>query len=470
MKTKFLAFAMSLGLLFSSCSNDDETTTSTVSPLTGNQTIMVGETTIFSSTTTGGTFTSGTPAVATVESATGVITGVSVGSSVITYTVQGISTTRTVTVTEIPFGSGEITGTFTANQTYIIGNYTLKGIVKINSGVTVTFEAGSTITCNKTTGDNALVVLNGGKLIIDGTADEPVVFTEASGLPGSWGGIIMYGDAPIKAVGGVTTSTSEDGNALPYGGTNATHNGGSLNYVRVEYAGAKLADGTKELNGFSFYSVGSGTTLDHLVSYKGADDGFEFYGGTASLTNAISYGNFDDAFDWQDGWVGQLSTNWYALQTIKGNFGIEIEASNNINSFYPKVTNITLKRTAGTTPEAAGAVEIDAFQFKKEGNGEFSNIVIEGYGNYTEGTTTYTGAAVKIQDASTNTNEVNGGKIKILNAKITNTTVDVLGATVSGTPISVTFPVGNFTTSTTATGASLTTGAWSTVGGINLIQ
>ena len=49
--------------------------------------------------------------------------------------------------------------------------YTLKGIVKIASGVTVTFDAGSTITANKTTGDNALVVLNGGKLNINGTAD-----------------------------------------------------------------------------------------------------------------------------------------------------------------------------------------------------------------------------------------------------------------------------------------------------------
>ena len=28
---------------------------------------------------------------------------------------------------------------------------------------------------------------------------------------------------------------------------------------------------------------------------KGADDGYEFFGGTVSMTNAISYGNFDDA-------------------------------------------------------------------------------------------------------------------------------------------------------------------------------
>ena len=370
--------------------------------------------------------------------------------------------------TTTPVVTGEITGIITTSITYPLGSYTLKGIVKIESGAIVTFAAGSTITCDKTTGDNALVVKNGAKLYINGTAAQPVIFTEKSGVPGSWGGIIMYGDAPINAIGAAVTSTSEDGNALPYGGTNATHNGGSLTYTRVEYAGSKLADGTKELNGFSFYSVGKGTTLDHLVSYRGADDGFEFYGGTASMTNAISYGNYDDAFDWQDGWKGQLNSNWYGLQVTKGNFGIEIETSNNNNAFWPKVTGITLKRLAGCTPEVAGAIEIDAFQFKKEGNGEFDNVVIDGYGNYTEGTTTYQGAAVKIQDVTTNNNQVNGSKIKLTNVKISNTTQIVPVGAISA--ISVSFPTGQFTTSTTATGASITTGAWSTVGGVNLLQ
>jgi len=471
MKTKLFALALSIGLLFSSCSSDDDSPIQfTVNPLTGTESIIVGGTTTFSSTTTGGTYTSANTAVATVVPATGVITGVSVGTSVITYTVQSVSVTRTVTVTATPVATGEITGPITADKTYVLGNYTMKGIVKINSGVTVTFEAGSTITVDKTAGDNALVVLNGGKLIINGTADKPVVFTEKSKIAGSWGGIIMYGDAPINAINGVATSTSEDGNALVYGGTNAAHNGGSLKYVRVEYAGSKLADGSKELNGFSFYSVGSGTTLDHLVSYKGADDGFEFYGGTASLTNAISYDNTDDSFDWQDGWQGQANTNWYAHQSVKGNFGIEIESSKNNNAYFPKVTNITLKRMPGTTPEAIGDVQVDAIQFKNEGNGDFSNIIIDGFGDYTEASKLYTGAAVKIQDNGTNVNQVNGGKIKINKVKITNTSKDILGVVVATWDGVVNFPAANFTIDATATGATLTSGAWATVNGVDLTK
>jgi hypothetical protein len=363
---------------------------------------------------------------------------------------------------------GEITAaSVTSDTTFAYGNYTLKGIVKVPAGVTVTFDAGSTITCNKTSGDNALVVLKNGKLIINGTADEPVVFTEASKIPGSWGGIIMYGDAPINAINAAAVATSEDGNNQSYGGTNAAHNGGSLKYVRVEYAGAKLADGTKENNAFTFYSVGSGTTLDHLVAYKGADDGYEFFGGTVSATNIISYGNYDDSFDWQDGWQGQNNANWYAYQEVKGNFGMEIEACGNNNAYFPKVSNVTLKRATGTVPEVAGAIEIDAFQFKKQGNGSFDNVVIEGFGNYTENATVYEGSAVKIQDAATNTDQVLTSRIKITNAKISGTTHEILAASSAFT---VAFPAGTWSTSASATGSSIQSGAWSTVDGVSLIK
>jgi hypothetical protein len=377
--------------------------------------------------------------------------------SILATVFTGCSDDEENTITPV---QGELTGSITANRTLAYGNYTLNGIVTIESGVTVTFDAGSTITANAANGVDALVVKNGGKLIMNGTASQPIVMTEPSATPGSWGGIIMYGDAPINGSGATTTRASEDGLNLMYGGTNATHNGGTLRYVRVEYAGKKITDGTSEMNGFSFYSVGSGTILENLVSYKGADDGFEFYGGTVSANNLISYGNFDDSFDWQDGWKGQNNTNWFASQVGTGNFGMEIEASNNNNAFWPVISNITLKRATGTITEGgSSAAEYDAIQFKKQGNGHFSNIMISGY--------TTTGAtAVRIQDAATNTDQVNGSKIKLTNVKINDNTSQFAGA---GT-VSVAFPSGNYTTSSTATGASITGGAWATVGGVNLLQ
>lgn len=366
--------------------------------------------------------------------------------------------------------TGEITGDLTVSKTYAYGNYTLKGFAKVASGVTITFEAGSTITSDKTDGDDAFVVLNGGKLIAIGTAAEPIVFTEKSKAAGSWGGIIMYGDAPIVPSATATTATSEDGLSLQYGGTNATHNGGTLKYVRVEYAGQVITQNSKEQNGFSFYSVGSGTILENLVSYKGNDDGFEFYGGTVSLKNAISFGNSDDAYDWQDGWRGQENTNWYAYQEGAANYGMEIEAKSVNNSFWPKVTNITLKRAAGTVTEAQSEIQLDAIQFKKQGNGEYSNIIIDGYKNQTTPTAKI-GGALQILDLITYNDQVAAGKIKITNVTITNTDNTFISGAATFTVAASSFvPATNWATSTTATGAALTDGKWSTVNGASLIK
>ena len=95
---------------------------------------------------------------------------------------------------------------------------------------------------------------------------------------GDWGGLILLGKAPINSVTGTATSTSEIA-SLPYGGTNAADNSGIIRYVRVEYSGG-AADGQSENNGFSFYGVGNGTTVEYIQSFEGKDDGIEFFGGT----------------------------------------------------------------------------------------------------------------------------------------------------------------------------------------------
>ena len=118
-------------------------------------------------------------------------------------------------------------------------------------------------------------------------------------------------------------------------------------------------------------------------------------------------------------------------------------------------------RAAGTVTEGgSSAAEYDAIQFKKQGNGDFTNIVISGY-------TTANSTAVRIQDANTNNNQVNASKIKLTNVKINGTTPQFGGTT---TVTSVVFPIGQYTTSTTSTGATLTNGAWSTVNGATLLQ
>lgn len=94
----------------STCSNDSSFATITVNQvanagtLTGNQNICVGFTTTLTSTVIGGTWTTSNPTIATVNAATGLVTGISAGVATMTYTMNGVApcgneiATRIVTV------------------------------------------------------------------------------------------------------------------------------------------------------------------------------------------------------------------------------------------------------------------------------------------------------------------------------------------------------------------------------------
>jgi hypothetical protein len=99
---------------------DTKTITVTAAPsagsLSGTQGVCVSGSTTFSSTVSGGTWSSNTTGVATVNSSSGAISGVSAGTATITYTKAGsggcsnATATRTVTVTAAP-SAGTLSGT-----------------------------------------------------------------------------------------------------------------------------------------------------------------------------------------------------------------------------------------------------------------------------------------------------------------------------------------------------------------------
>lgn len=104
------------------CSNATAIRQVTITPgpnagtLSGNQAICVGQTTTFFSTTAGGAWSSANPAIATINPATGLVTGVGAGTATISYTVAGTPpcanavVTRTVTVAQ-PANAGTLGGT-----------------------------------------------------------------------------------------------------------------------------------------------------------------------------------------------------------------------------------------------------------------------------------------------------------------------------------------------------------------------
>ncbi len=343
-------------------------------------------------------------------------------------------------VNDTPNISGTVLqGDITGKLNVPAGNYSLKGAVKVKSGGELTIQPGVTFTVSSTDqagGINYLQIEQGGKIIANGTAALPIVFTSQSAAIGSWGGIIINGKAKINVAGG--TEIAEAG-GLIYGGQDDADNSGSMKYVRVEYAGAAITGTTGEYNAFSFFGVGSGTVLENLQAYKGADDAFEFFGGTVNCKNLIAFGCEDDNIDWDRGYRGTLSNIWIK-QPANGDFGFEcsnlpVEFNSSPRS-NPTVTNVTIV--------GSGVATKAAFNFKEGTAGIITNVVA-----------TNVGIGVDLRNQLA---QFTDATLKINNANITFIT-SLTKNGISGNTTNIDSIVG---VTTTATGAdtSVLTGSW----------
>jgi hypothetical protein len=212
--------------------------------------------------------------------------------------------------TENTILSGKISADRTLKAQY---TYTLRGLVYVTDGATLTIEPGTKIVGEKNT-RGALIITRGCKIIANGTAEKPIVMTSDQSNPvrGDWAGVVILGRARTNASYNGTFGLGEaeggindgSGNGL-FGGTDDGDNSGSLKYVRIEYAGyAFLPD--KELNGLSLYAIGSGTTIDYVeISYSN-DDAVECFGGTVNLSHIITYKSLDDDLDTDNGYSGKV--------------------------------------------------------------------------------------------------------------------------------------------------------------------
>ncbi len=236
----------------------------------------------------------------------------------------------------------DLYGELSSSMTLKAGEtYTLSGGFHVKSGGVLNVEAG---VCIKSVDDDIvdyILVEQGGKIIANGTKDAPIIMTSDLQEHGSWGGIHICGYAPINITGG---AKSEIGDAS-YGGNNTADNSGTLRYVRVEYAGYTFGE-EKEANGFTFYGVGNGTTIEYCQAYKGSDDGFEWFGGTVNGKYLISTDNTDDSFDWTQGWTGNVQ--FMVAHQQSSECDCLMECDNNSKNpdtdpvSFPTLSNLTL--------------------------------------------------------------------------------------------------------------------------------
>lgn len=253
-------------------------------------------------------------------------------------------------------------------------DYIITGPVLMSAGTTLTIPAGITVKAQPVGVNAYIAIQQGAQINAVGTSTDPIILTSNSSNPssGDWGGLVICGAAPINSTidGSTDTSTSEVG-GLSYGGNTPADDSGSLQYVRIEYAGGAI-DGNAELNGLSMYGVGSATTIDYVEIYEGSDDGIEFFGGTVNASHIVVVNAEDDSIDWTEGFTGSL-TDIYVQHGASHDKAFECDGyntdfSNEAGYFSgPRVTNVTI----------IGANDgSEAIRLRAGTQGIFTNIVL----------------------------------------------------------------------------------------------
>jgi hypothetical protein len=266
----------------------------------------------------------------------------------------------------------------TANTTWVTGNtYVLLTDIFVSNGATLTIEPGVIV---KGRAGSSLVVTTTGKIEAAGTASQPIVFTSADAVPapGDWGGLVLLGNAPLNVAGGQAFIEGlTEGSSTTYGGSDAAHDCGTVRYARIEYAGFLLS-ADNELNGLTVGGCGSATDLDYIQVHKGADDGIEFFGGTADLKHAVISQADDDGLDWDFGWSGKVQFLVVQQNATVGNNGIEADNNVNDNNALPRsnpsLWNVSLIGS-NQAPGTAGKVQLGAL-LRRGTAGLINNAVV----------------------------------------------------------------------------------------------
>jgi hypothetical protein len=277
---------------------------------------------------------------------------------------------------------GDLTGDLNDKTLESGKYYTLKGVTRVLPGKTLTIPPcveirgqdpgavlvvlagplGTTATCSFPEGST---VTPGGKIMAVGEPMAPIIFTSAkpkgSRAPGDWGGVIILGNAQNSAASKNTRDTVEGLEVTECHGMIGTEfneeSSGRLEYARIEFASRQTGQ-DQETNGLTLGSVGSGTSIHHVMVSNSNDDCFEWFGGTVNAHHLIALNCDDDEFDADKGYAGHVQFIFgrqYPSTTEADSRGFEIDSNGGKQPFTTvQFSNYTL---CGGGPEDAAPAE-----------------------------------------------------------------------------------------------------------------
>ena len=248
-----------------------------------------------------------------------------------------------------------------------------QGATTTNTNVTLTIDPGVIIYGG--TGVSWLAVNRGNRINAVGTATQPIIFTSRDNVLGlnndqsigQWGGVVLMGRAPVTdctvapaaTPGSAQCERQTEGAVDPayYGGAQPADNSGRMSYVQIRYSGYVLS-ANSELQALTTEGTGSGTVLDHIMSFNSSDDAAEFFGGRVNMKYFVAVGADDDNLDTDTGIKANFQYVIVAQRSTGGDAIIEADSDNANDGNLPRqatnVANFTfIYRSPGSSDQAA---------------------------------------------------------------------------------------------------------------------
>lgn len=284
----------------------------------------------------------------------------------------------------------ELTGDLKTQTLTKDKKYLIKGQVFVRNGQVLTIEPGTVIFGDKAT-RGTLVIDRGGKMIADGTKEEPIVLTsnQEPGVRdrGDWGGLVILGKAnvnqPNPAIEGITPEVNF---GTSFSSEFDDDNSGIYRYLRVEFAGIELTP-NNETNSITMGGVGRGTIMEYCMVSFGGDDGFEWFGGTVNGRYLICLATWDDDYDIDYGWSGNLQfglgIRYPGFADQSQSNGFECDNGPNDNDVQPYTTgtlsNFTILGPIVTGSTVSNANFAHAMDLRRRTAVSITNSVLAGY-------------------------------------------------------------------------------------------
>ncbi len=290
-----------------------------------------------------------------------------------------------------------LTGDLTQDSTLSLNScFYLEDCFVVKAGYTLTIEAGVHVLARTA---SSFIVEPGAQLIVNGTDNDPVIFTSAEDpgdrAPGDWYGIVIGGlsytnDGPLDM--GICT------NAMA-GDTFPDDNSGMITYLQIHFAGGDTRP--KLDNGFTLNALGSGTIIENVEVTNSASNNFGIYGGTVNMSYLFSLDARQNDFLFSDGYVAKsqfllaIRKDPDAYHAAAPSHGILIQNNTNIGTGFtgtpltaPVISNATVIGPDECNDGPFDGDFQDAIRFRQNAGGNVYNSFFggwPGYGLYIDG-------------------------------------------------------------------------------------